>query len=188
MACWAMNCMWIVIGWIMLTPFSDLPKMKKIKLTEGVTAQLPEGFRPMTDDEIAQRYFTYRKPVAMFTDARAVVDFGLNISATTWQYEDLPLLKSFYKASIVQMFTSVNIIKEEIEEINGRKYAVFEFISEVRSDPKAIIKRPPVINYTYILYTVVGEKVYILNFTCPADVRSQWRPIAHAIMKTVKIG
>lgn len=181
-----MNLLWIVFGWLALFAASDLPKMKKIKLTDGVTAQVPADFRPMTDDEIAQRYFTYRKPVAMFTDGRAVVSFGLNIAATTWKYEDLPILKSFYKASIMQMFTEVKMLREEIEQINGRNYAVFEFISEVRSDPKAIIKRPPVVNYTYILYTVVGEKIYIINFTCPAEVRGDWQSIAHAIVKTVK--
>lgn len=183
-----MNFVWILFGWLLLTPAADLPKMKKVKLTDKVTAQIPEDFRPMTDDEIAQRYFTYRKPVALYTDARAVVDFGLNISTTSWKYEDLAILKSFYKASIMEMFTNINMLREEIMTINGHKYAAFEFISEVRSDPKAIIKRPPVINYTYILYTVIGENVHILNFTCPANVRNNWQPIAHAIMKTVKIG
>jgi adenine-specific DNA methylase len=183
-----MNFVWILFGWLLFTPAADLPKMKKVKLTDNVTAQMPEEFRPMTDDEIAQRYFTYRKPVAMFTDRRAVVDFGLNTSVTTWNYEDLPILKSFYKASIMQMFTNVNMLKEEIEEVNGRKYAVFEFISEVRSEPDAIVKRAPKVSYTLLLYTVVGEKVYIINFTCPAEVRKEWRPVAQAMMKTVKIG
>lgn len=183
-----MNFVWILFGWLLFTPATDLPKMKKVKLTEGVTAQMPEEFRPMTDDEIAQRYFTYRKPVALFTDRRAVVDFGLNISATTWKYEDLLILKSFYKASIMQMFTNVNMLKEEIEEVNGRKYAVFEFISEVRSEPNAIVKRPSKVSYSYLLYTVVGENVHIINFTCPAEVRKEWRPVAQAMMKTVKIG
>lgn len=183
-----MNFVWILFGWLLFTPATDLPKMKKVKLTEGVTAQMPEEFRPMTDDEIAQRYFTYRKPVALFTDRRAIVDFGLNISTTTWKYEDLPILKSFYKSSIMQMFTNVNMLKEEIEEINGRKYAVFEFISEVRSEPNAVVKRAPKVNYTYLLYTVVGEDVHVINFTCPAEVRKEWRPVAQAMMKTVKIG
>jgi hypothetical protein len=183
-----MNFVWILFGWLLFAPATDLPKMKKVKLTDGITAQMPEDFRPMTDDEIAQRYFTYRKPVALFTDGRAVVDFGLNISTTTWKYEDLPILKSFYKASIMQMFTNVNMIKEEIEEINGRKYAAFEFISEVRSEPNAIVKTAPKINYTYLLYTVVGEKVHIINFTCPAANRREWQPIAQAMMKTIKIG
>ncbi|WP_448518078.1 hypothetical protein [Rhodoflexus sp.] len=162
--------------------------MKKIKLAEAIFAQVPEDFRPMTDDEIAQRYFTYRKPVALFTDRRAVVSFGLNVSTTSWKYEDLPILKSFYKSSIMEMFTNVTMLNEEITTINGRKYAVFEFISEVRSDPKAIISRPAIVNYTYILYTVIGESVYIVNFTCPSSVRKEWQPIAHAIMKTIKTG
>ncbi|MCS6968175.1 MAG: hypothetical protein RMJ44_05965 [Cytophagales bacterium] len=169
-------------------PASDLPKMKKVKLTDGITVQLPEDFRPMTNDEIASRYLTYRKPLAMYTDQGGVVDFGLNMAATTWRYEDLDILKSFYKATIMQMFTSVNFIREGIEQINNRRYAFFEFISELRSDAKDAIKRPPKVNYTYILYTVIGENVYIVNFTCPAEVRSRWQPIARAIVKTIKTG
>lgn len=183
-----MNFVWILFSWLLFASTADLPKMKKVKLTEGITVQMPEDFRPMTDDEIAQRYFTYRKPVAMFTDRRVIVDFGLNISTTTWKYEDLPILKGFYKASIMELFTKVNILKEEIETINGHKYAVFEFISEVRSEPNAMIKRAPKVNYTHLLYTVINEKVYIINFTCPSEVQREWRPIAQAIMKTIRVG
>jgi hypothetical protein len=167
---------------------ADEPKMKRVKLTDQVSALMPLDFRPMTDDEIASRLFTYRKPVAMFTDAEAAVDLGLNISPTNWKYEDLAMLKGFYKSTIMQLYTEVRMEREVIEEINGKKFAVFEFSSVVRPDKKEVGQQKAQATYTYILYTVHNEKVCVVNFSCPYSARARWKPIAARMMQSVKIG
>ena len=41
------------------------PKLVKTKITSGVTASLPKGFVAMSDDDIAQKYPSTIKPLAI---------------------------------------------------------------------------------------------------------------------------
>jgi hypothetical protein len=188
----------------------DAPKMVRRTLARNITALMPEDFRPMTDAEIASKYFTYRKPVAMFTNQEATVDFGFNVAATTWKYEDLALLQKFYKATIQNLYTSIdgnassktqdnrpassnskptesiNMIQEGIQEINKRKFIVFEFIGETKTDANSPIQRAKRV-YTYIQYTIVDEEVYIFNFSAPAHLQKYWSPIAKQMMESLKM-
>jgi hypothetical protein len=190
---------------------NDNPKMVRKVIAKNITAVLPEDFHPMTDQEIASKYFTYRKPVASFTNQDATVDFVFNTSATTWRYEDLALLQKFYKSSIQNLYTSnenekpegqqdqngkanankkptenLSMIQEGIKEINKQKYIVFEFVGETKTDTNSPIQRSKKV-YTYIQYTIVDEEVYIFSFSAPAHVRNYWSPIAQEIMKSLKI-
>jgi hypothetical protein len=196
---------------LLLSSFvSDTPKMVRKTLARNITALMPEDFHPMTDAEIASKYFTYRKPVAMFTNQDATVDFGFNVAATTWKYEDLALLQKFYKASIQNLYTSVDgnassktqdnrpgnanskptesiqMIQEGIKEINKRKFIVFEFVGETKTDSNSPIQRAKRV-YTYIQYTIVDEEVYIFNFSAPAHLQKYWSPIAKQMMESLKM-
>jgi uncharacterized protein YdaT len=188
----------------------DNPKMVRKTVARNITALMPEDFRPMTDQELASKYFTYRKPVAMFTNQDGTVDFGFNVSATTWKYEDLELLQKFYKSSIQNLYTNnanstpnannkdahtssekkttenLSMIQEGIREINKQKYIVFEFVAETKTDPSSPIQRSKKV-YTYMQYTIVGEEVHIFNFTAPAHLRTYWSPIAAQMMKSLKL-
>jgi hypothetical protein len=165
----------------------DEPKMSRVKLNDHVSIMLPKDFRTMTDSEIAERYYTYRKPVAMYTSPEGEVDFGLNVTATQWKAEDLEILKSFYKSSINKMYTEVKFEREALEEINGRKFIIFEFSAVVRPDQKESLQMKARSSYTHIQYTVHNEKVYVFNFTSPYTLRAKWKPVAASLMKTIKI-
>jgi hypothetical protein len=149
---------------------------------------LPRDFKPMTDDQIAERYFTYRKPVAMYTNPEGDVDFGLNVTATQWKAEDLDILQRFYKSSINKMYTEVKFEREGIEQINGKKFIVFEFSAVVRPDKNEAMQLKARSSYTHIQYTVHNEKVYVFNFTSPYLQRAKWKNTAAEMMKTIKIG
>lgn len=178
----------LACGLLLLLCAADKPKMVKVKLTEKMNAMMPENFRPMEDNEIAAKYFTYRKPLVMYTDTDGVVDFGLNVSTTQWKYSDLDMLRGFYKASIMQMYTEVRMEEELVEEINKCRFVVFRFASVVRpTKEEALQQAKSVANYTHLMYTIVDEKVYVLNFTCPYALRDKWIPVAQAMMKSVKV-
>ncbi len=162
-------------------------KLVKRKLSDNVSVKMPEDFRLMTDDEIAARYFTYKKPTAMFTDPSVKVSFGLNINETEWKYKDLEIMKSFYKSSMLRMFSSVTMLQETVQTIQNHKFAVFEFVSEVKSDEKDIKQLAPVRTYTYILYTILDNKALVINFSCPESLREKWQPVAKEVMQTVVI-
>jgi hypothetical protein len=161
---------------------ADGKKLVKTQLTKEVSVSLPVDFTPMTDDDIARRYPSHRKPVAMFTDQSRNVDFGLNTNRTEWKEEDLPMMQKFYKSSIMSLYNKVDFINEEIKEVGKRKFIVLEFTSEV-SDPE----KAPIRKYTLIQYTIAEGNTMIFNFTCNLRQKDEWQPTAHAIMQTVKI-
>jgi hypothetical protein len=153
------------------------PKMAKVKITEGVTASLPKDFVAMSEDDIAQKYPSTKKPLAMFTSLDRTVDFGLNVSKSELGGNDLKLLQKLYKATIIDLYSNVTFIKEGIELVNNRNFIVFEFVSEADQTKK----------YTYLQYAVIGHRVYIFNFTTGAEVKEKWQPIANLIMRSINI-
>jgi hypothetical protein len=156
---------------------SQAPKLKAMKIAEGVSASLPQNFYPMSNEDIAQRYPSTKKPLCMYTDMDRAVDFGLNESKSSWAGGDLKVLQQVYKSTILSLYKKVDFIQEGIKNIKKRDYICFEFTSEAQGNMK----------YTYLLYTVINSKVYIFNFTCDQTQMKKWQETARAIMETVKI-
>jgi hypothetical protein len=175
----------LILTALVLLCSADGPKLVHKKIAEGVSVSLPKNFYPMSDDDVAQRYPSTKKPLAMYTDLDRAVDFGLNISKSNWVGTDLKVLQGIYKSTILSLYNKVNFIQEGVKNIKGRDYIVFEFTSEADNTPK----------YTYLQYAVVNtvvsktdfNKVFIFNFSCAAAVMDKWKPVAAAIMGTVNI-
>jgi hypothetical protein len=166
----------------------DKGKLVKTRLTKEIIVYLPADFTLMTDDDLAKKYFTYRKPTAMYTNQDRVVDFGLNITETRWRQSDLPLLQKFYKSGIAKMYSNVQFIQDTISTINKRDFVVFEFISELKDDETNTMQRGSAVKqYSYMQYTVKDNKVHVFNFTCPVQIRTKWQDTAREIMQTIKI-
>lgn len=152
-------------------------KMKTFKITEGVKAALPADFLPMTDDDMAVKYPSSKKPLAMFTSPDRLADFGLNVSKSKWPGNDLKLLQQIYKSTITEIYNKVEYLQEGIKTINKRDFIVFEFVSQFESQK----------HYTYLQYTVIKDQVYLFNFSCPAHLQQQWQPAAAAAMNSIKM-
>jgi hypothetical protein len=166
-----------ILTFAALSAWSQVMKLKPRKIAEGVTASLPANFYPMSNEDIAQRYPSTKKPLCMYTDMDRAVDFGLNESKSSWAGGDLKVLQQVYKSTIISLYKKVDFIQEGIKNIKKRDYVFFEFTSEAQGNVK----------YTYLLYTVVNKKVLIFNFTCDQTQMKKWQETSRAIMETVKI-
>lgn len=162
-------------------------KLIKVKVNDYITMQMPDDFRPMTDDEIADRYFTIKKPMALFTNYESVVDLGVNKSVTQWRERDLKIMMDFQKSNIFSIYDKVDIIKEGVKEVNGRNFAYMEFSSSVNEEKDAIIKKGAIKKYTYIQYTILNGHSLVFNFTCPARLKNQWQPSVEKIMNNISV-
>jgi hypothetical protein len=180
--------LFLLIAFLFSSYSPDKGKLVKTRLTKEIIVYLPADFTLMTDDDLAKKYFTYRKPTAMYTNQDRVVDFGLNITETRWRQGDLPLLQKFYKSGIAKMYSNVQFIQDTISTINKRDFVVFEFISELKDDETNTMQRGSAVKqYSYMQYTVKDNKVHVFNFTCPVQIRTKWQDTAHQIMQTIKI-
>lgn len=161
--------------------------LKKTEVNEHITISLPESFERLTGNEVNQKFISSNAPLAVFSDPTRTVDLSVNTAFSRWREEDISLMMSFYKSTIMGLYDEVQFNKETIEEINGRRFAIFEFVSTVRADEEAIINTRQVSKYTYIQYTIVNYKTVLFHFTCPVRARGTWAARAEEIMSTVKI-
>jgi hypothetical protein len=166
---------------------SDDVRLTNVKINKDITVALPVNFMAMSENEARQKYTTSKLPIALYTSIDRKTDFGINIIPTQWQDADLDMLKSFYRSSFLNLYDSVTFIKEEIQQINNRRFLVFEFISTLRPDPEAAIRQSTAINYVYLQYTLVNGKMVLFTFTSPASQREKWQGMAERVMHSVKI-
>jgi hypothetical protein len=171
-------------------------KLIKTKVTENLTVSIPNDFAVMGDDVYARKYGAYRQPIVMYTSSNGLVDFGINeninrslraFNNSDWQEDDMNMLKSLYKGTIMAMHAEVTFVQDKLETINGRKYIVLEFVGTVKDEDKAVsfgsnTKK----QYSYLQYTVEAGKIMIFNFNCPANVRNLWQDTAKQIMQSIK--
>ncbi len=185
----------LVVFSLILLCAADIPKMQNVKLVEGINVQLPKDFYPMSDDDIATKYPSTKKPVALYTSIDRTVDFGLNISKSRWSGIDIDLLHKVYKSTLLESYDTVIFIKDTVEHINGRPYSVFEFISTFDKTSK----------YQYFQFTILAQTkveaqvetgdlmpgnanhIVIFNLTAPSNDQKKWQTIANLSMNSIRI-
>lgn len=156
--------------------------LTKRELGKGITVQLPELMEAVPDQEKASRYLMITKPIAAYWVPKKPVDFTLSVARTVWKDEDIKLLQDFYRANLKSLYTSIEFRKDAIETVNKKKYAVFEYVSEVSEKGKN-----PVRKYSYVQYTVANNSVLIFHFSAPAAEEGYWKATAAKVMKSIKL-
>lgn len=162
-------------------------RLKKVKVSEAITISLPKEFIPMSDQDIAARHISYRRPIGIFTNQERTADLSINTAVSQWPEADLPLMKDFYKASINALFDGVEFLTDEIIEIDGKQFAVLEFISVTEPDENSGQTQGAVRNYTLARYTIVDGQTMVFTFSSPARQKEKWQPIVREVMSSIKI-
>ncbi|MEP0985403.1 hypothetical protein [Ekhidna sp.] len=177
------------IVFLLLTIFSTFlysqEKMTKYQINEDISYIIPESFTLMSQGDRIQKFVSSREPLAMHSSIDREVNFGVNWNPMQWIAGDEEMIYGFYKASIQSMFDKVEFIQDEIKEINGKKFIVFEFIGSLQSENAFSSKSSR--SYTYIQYTSYNDQVLLFNLGCKARLMSQWQPIATEVMNSVKV-
>ncbi|MEM1408806.1 MAG: hypothetical protein AAGG59_18625 [Bacteroidota bacterium] len=163
------------------------PKMVKTKIGESITVMLPDNLYAMSEDDMSRRYPSVRRPIGAFTTDSRLADFSVNISATQWRVEDVDMAKSFFKSSLFNLFDRVNLIKEEIKEIDEKKFIVYEFDSRLNGDPSSLEAKNPILRYNYLQYLIINGKTLVFSFNCHPRLKEEWQPVVEEMMSSVKV-
>ena len=182
-----MKPLYLILLSIFFLSFSQGSKFTKTKVNDDITISLPEDFTLMSENDRNSKYVSSKAPIAVYTDFSRMVDLGINVAYSRWKQEDLEIMKSFYKSNIMGLYDEVQFINEEIREINGKEFAIFEFLSIVTDEEGSTIDQSSISKYIRIQYTIVNSKTVLFNFTCPARQKEKWAPVAHRILESVKI-
>ncbi len=161
-------------------------KMIQTEVTKNISLPVPATFIPMDAQDIRNKFISYREPLAGFTTEDRFVDLVVNVSKTPWSNQDIELLKEFNENNIRNLFDEVNFILNEVREINGRDYAVFEFTSTVKGDPNSLRNQASVNDYRMVLYAVEDFNVYVFTFYCPTRIKDKWQATAKEIMANIR--
>ncbi len=164
-------------------------RLVKKKISDEITMKIPASFVPMSEADMWQRVSSYRKSLALFTDMQRIMELGVNHAFSTWEEGDLKMLQSVYKASILQLFDTVRFSRDEIMNIKGRDFVVFEFVSGIKGDPALSVAGSSggISKYYYLQYTLYEKGTLVFNFSCPARFKEEWQPAAREMMNSVKI-
>ncbi|MEM7550607.1 MAG: hypothetical protein AAF363_13075 [Bacteroidota bacterium] len=175
---------------IFLSLFLQSEKLVKQKIQDAentFTFSIPEDFIAMSEADRQQKLQSYRKSVAAYSSYDRQTDFGVNRAFSRFPGNDIELLSQFYKSSIYNLYTKVEMINEEIKEINGRKFAVFEFNSYVSDEEKTFGSAEVIAKYVYVQYTVVDDNTIVCNFQCPLYFKDKWQETASEMMNSISI-
>lgn len=161
-------------------------KMVKHQINDEIIYMVPDNFRLMSSNDRIQKFVSAREPLAMHSTEDRQVDLGVNWNPMQWTDEDTQTVYGFYKASIQSLFDNVEFIQDEIKEVNGQEFIVFEFVSSLKSD-NAFSGPKSSRYYTYIQYTSYNNQVLLFNFGCKARLMSSYQSVARDIMNSVTI-
>jgi hypothetical protein len=181
-----MRVTFLIVLFFAASAFQNM-KLVKTKVNDSITLSLPEEFTLMTEEELNRKYVSAKAPVAVYTDFSKTVDLGVNIAYSRWNAEDLEIMMSFYKSNIMGLYDEVQFITETVQEINGRDFVVFEFLSKVNDTEGTTIDNSSISRFVRIQYTIARSKTVLFNFSCPERMKDKWAPIANEILESVKI-
>lgn len=167
--------------------FVNGPKLVKTKISDGISASMPENFTPMLPEDIVQRLPSVRAPLAAFTNPDRDVDFSVNISATQWPDSNQELAARFFRSGLQNLYDKVDFINEGVMEIHGKRYIFFEMESRMNGSKANEALRAPVVKYTYIQYLVEKNRTLVFSFNCPGKLKDDWSETAGQMMKSVRV-
>jgi hypothetical protein len=161
-------------------------ELKKTEINQDIKLLVPTEFLPMGPQDIRNKFISYRQPLAGFTSEDRSTDLVVNVSKTPWSNQDMTLLQDFYENNIRNLFDEVEFYRNQLDTINGRTYAAFEFTSLVKGDPNSLRNKAAIRDYRYVMYAVEDFEVYIFTFYCPAQFKERWRATAEDIMSNIE--
>ncbi|MEO1254808.1 MAG: hypothetical protein AAFY41_07985 [Bacteroidota bacterium] len=176
----------LILVTISFSCWSQKYTLVKIGPEQNISMKIPDSFMSMTDQDRMKQVYSTKVPLAMYANESQEVLLGVNYNIMQWTEKDTDLVYGFYKASVNNLFDEVEFIQDEIKEINGRTFIVFEIIGSIRGDNTFSTKAAQK-NYSYIQYTSWNDQVLLFNFSCKNRLRNQWEGIAKEIMESIKI-
>ena len=92
-----------------------------------LSLEIPDGFRVLTDWEIALKFPSASPPQYVHANARGGVSIAITFSQAAVALERLPELKSAMEQMLPRLTPGLQWITRETVEINGRPWVHFEF-------------------------------------------------------------
>jgi hypothetical protein len=160
-----------------------IEKTKRMRVAKIITIDIPSNFRQLTQAEVAQRYPSSRKQIAVFTSPNNTADIGINKGKTVWEEKDIALVRDFYRSTLESFYAKTTFERADIVEVHGKKFARLIFVGEIDGGNL----KPKYKVYVHIRYCVIGKRLYIFQFNCQKSEAKLYQKAVAEIMDNIKI-
>jgi hypothetical protein len=104
--------------------------VERFKLGDGRVSFIPPaGFKQLTKEEIAKKYFRGNPPQYVFGNETLSVNVAVTFSNANVSSEQLPEYKEAMEELLPRLIPGLKWLKRELIEIDGRKWCHFELTS-----------------------------------------------------------
>ena len=137
---------------------------------------IPQEFILMDAKTIALKYPSAgHRPSEVHTNPEGTINIALNHTKNAASEADLEKVKKTMDTQF--NIPSINFIKSEIKEINGRKFIVIEFVSQA-ADTKI---------YNLMAITSLEGRLAMITFNCTNFHRKVWVPIGKKVIESIYV-
>ena len=163
-------------------------EFKEVKISKRIELTVPTSFRKLGEAEMMGRFASIRQPLAVYAEQQGPAYLSVNTAPNQWADDDLAMLQKFYKATFLNTYHELNILREEQATINGQRFVLFEFLGVVKDERNdATLTRSSLTTYNYLAYTVVRGNILVVNFNAPAQQHRRWQPVAERALRSLKL-
>jgi len=137
---------------------------------------VPQEFSPMPEDIAAGKYLTAQKPQVILSNRDYTIDITLNLLEDLLKAIQIPLCLQKLKNTIREVYPATLFFDAELIETDAATVAYMDFKSFSLSGPV----------YNIMFVSAICKKPLIGTFNCQFEHWEQWRPVAQAMLKTIR--
>jgi hypothetical protein len=151
---------------------------KRSLLNDKIELMVPDYFKPMTADVIAQKYPNPgQQPSLVLTDENAEVNIVVSATQQPIQSSQMAQYKDFMIGSLKKSHPDAQWLDNGVKTVNGKNVGYFKMISNA-VDQKVFV---------YYFFTNMDGKVLLVTFNCPESMLPNWKDTADTIMASLKV-
>lgn len=151
-------------------------KLNRAEIMNGkISILIPEGFREMTASEIAIKYPTNNAPNLVYTDESTKINLSFGHTKNPIKESQLSELHKVLDAQNRQI--SKQLMKSELQEINGQKASVIEMITPALDSDI----------YNLMYHTSYQGTLLVTSFNLTTDKMDKWQKVASAVIESIEL-
>ena len=145
-------------------------------LNGAVTLSAPDNFGPMPVHLRPMPYPGIERPLVMLSDPDGRVILSVNHTRAEVQ-DDIRMIRKTMSAVFHQTYRQAVWLRDEVEELNGRRYAVFEFV----------VPEDGVSTHNILYATRLHGTLLMINFKTPEQGDPQWLEAGRAMLSSLRL-
>lgn len=142
----------------------------------ALTLSAPADFGPMPVHLRPMPYPGIERPLVMLSDPDGRIILSVNHTRAEVQ-DNIQIIRKTMSAVFRQSYRQAAWLRDEVEELNGRRYAVFEFVAGENGAPV----------HTILYATRLRGTLLLVTFKAPEQGDPQWIENGRAMMSSLRL-